>query len=523
MIIKNTKFLLLIIIPIFIYSCKKDELSSWNSNWVVPIANTNIGIENLLPDSLFYHNAEGNTHLSYIGELNALNTSDLIKIPDTSIINKLSIPFGSFAVNPGTSIYTESKAIRFGSNSQITYAIIHKGKLKYKIKNYTTGIIDFKYRINEAKKNGIPLEINKSVSKRINNQPGIIEGDLNLSGYELYLRGPGGQFVNTLFSLTQATSSLSNPIINITPTDSIVLEFSFEQLSPWYARGNFAPLDFELNGTSDFNLYNVFNGGNISIADAKIALTIENGIGADISAKINQLLAQKGSTQTQLQHQVIGTNLNFTRAIETPYTPTKKEFILNAGNSNIVDFINIMPDKLYYSLSGKLNPLGNISGFNDFIYADKLIKAYLNIDIPMTLSATDILLADTSSFKSPISETQFDRIKKLMLTIHAENLIPSTCKLKLDFLDENKVSLFSIIPDKQIESSQNVNNVNTQKYSAVDFELPATEYDNFLTAKYLVWSVLVNTQNQPEKITWHQSYKMKINLTGKATYEMQLK
>jgi len=150
--IKNLLFLFCF--ALLFVACKKEEdKSNWLTNWVFPVAHTTIGIHSLVPDSLRTVNSDGSVNLSYVTNLNTINTNDLIVIPDTTILNRISIPFGSFLVNPGADVFQKTEVINFNSTSRLTRAILKSGKLIYSIKNYTNGVLDINYLVPDAKLN----------------------------------------------------------------------------------------------------------------------------------------------------------------------------------------------------------------------------------------------------------------------------------------------------------------------------------------------------------------------------------
>jgi hypothetical protein len=527
----NTKttnyFLFFVSIALIIQGCKKDkDKSNWLTNWVFPIAQTTIGINSLVPDSLRTVNDDGSVNLSYVTNLNTINTNDLIVIPDTTILNRISIPFGSFLVNPGADVFQKTEVINFNSSSRLTRAILKSGKLIYTIKNYTNGILDINYIVPDAKLNEVGINLNKTIPKKEANVPGISSGEIDLSGYSLKLTGLSNLLTNQITSYITAKLSSNSPATTITMADSLVLSFTFSKLVPTYARGNFAPQIFNAEGETDVNIFEPLQGGNFDFDKLSLSLVLENGIGADVKAKLDNFKVSNSQTNQSLNlnHSLVGANLNLARATENPYTPTRKYFILDETNSNALDFLDVKPNKISYTIQGELNPLGNISNLNDFVYSDKLIKALIDLKIPLNFSAEKITLSDTTSFSWPIDEKREPYINKIKIKMLAKNQIPLGCRISLLFLDENKklikekLSNGDILAAEQVQGSSQTISATSTIITTISKE----EYPELKKTKFIAWKTEFNTYNLPQKNTWYSNYTLKINTLGTFEYRMHL-
>ena len=523
--IKNLLFLFCF--ALLFVACKKEEdKSNWLTNWVFPVAHTTIGIHSLVPDSLRTVNSDGSVNLSYVTNLNTINTNDLIVIPDTTILNRISIPFGSFLVNPGADVFQKTEVINFNSTSRLTRAILKSGKLIYSIKNYTNGVLDINYLVPDAKLNEIGLNLNKSIPKKEGSIPGISTGEIDLSGYSLKLTGLSNLLTNQITSYVTAKLSSNSLATTITMADSLVLSFTFSKLVPSYARGNFAPQSFDVNGETDVTIFGPLLDGNFDFDKLSLSLVLENGIGADVKAKLENFKVSNTQTNQSLNlnHTIVGANLNMTRAIENPYLPTRKYFLLDETNSNVLDFLELKPNKISYSIQGELNPLGNISNLNDFVYSNKLLKAFIDLKIPLNFSAENIVFSDTATFSWPIEEKREPNINKIKLKMLAQNQIPLGCKISLLFLDENKILIKEKLSNGDILPA--IQELGSSLTTMVKSEIITTftkeEFIELKKTKFIAWKTEFNTYNLPQKNTWYSNYILKINTSGSFEYRMHL-
>lgn len=75
-----------------IAACKKERKTSWDTELLVPIANTNLNLKNLVKDSTIKTNSDNSLTLSFSSTLYEFNLADqLINIPDTSIGQKFNL------------------------------------------------------------------------------------------------------------------------------------------------------------------------------------------------------------------------------------------------------------------------------------------------------------------------------------------------------------------------------------------------------------------------------------------------
>ena len=97
---------------------------------------------------------------------------------------------------------------------------------------------------------------------------------------------------------------------------------------------------------------------------ARLRLDVINSIGADASAMIRNLNATNNQTSSAIALSapgILNTRLNINRASESgnasdPVRPTTLSLSLDRSNSNLVDLLENIPDRLDYNLDLSLNP-----------------------------------------------------------------------------------------------------------------------------------------------------------------------
>jgi len=118
--IKNFNSVCLIALVILsVGSCKKNQSSGWNTQLLIPIATTNLSLQNLVTDSTLKANADSSLTLSYQSTLYNFNLADqIVQIPDTSIgqkfnLDSLSLP--NLHLNFTSSLGSIAQGLSIGS------------------------------------------------------------------------------------------------------------------------------------------------------------------------------------------------------------------------------------------------------------------------------------------------------------------------------------------------------------------------------------------------------------------------
>jgi len=85
-------FVLFIITAFLLTSCKKEARTTWDTELLVPIANTNLSLKNLVKDSSLITNSDNSLTLAFKSGLFQFSLADrLITIPDTSLGQRFTL------------------------------------------------------------------------------------------------------------------------------------------------------------------------------------------------------------------------------------------------------------------------------------------------------------------------------------------------------------------------------------------------------------------------------------------------
>jgi hypothetical protein len=511
--------------------CRKEfGKPSWDADFLSPVINGTLTINNILQGSTLQANADSSLKIVYENELYKLAIDSLFTIPDTVLHQKFNIPI-PYTFMPGQQVINNNVSeTTYGLQGvQLRKVILKKGFVNYTIKSLVREVTNFTYSIPSATLNGVPFSINVNVPAANNNGPGIFNATYDMAGYAFDLTGLNHNRINTIATTLSVAISAQGQQVLVNPTDSIVVDNTFSDILPYYAKGYFGQTTLNVGPEeTNFDVFKRIVDGTLALEDVDINFSLENFIGMDARAFIYSLKSintRTGNTIT-LSNSLIGSTININRATDNngTVTPTLLNFPLNPSNSNIKQMIENLPDKLGYEMKFITNPLGNISGSNDFVYADKLINAKLKMEIPLSLVANNLTLVDTLNL-SIAQDNVSSSLNSGTLTLYANNGFPFDAAIQLYLLNENgtvKDSIFGYANTID-EAPVNANLRATQKkLTKLVIPFSQAKKDVLFNTKRIALKVKFNTAAKPNYIKIYSDYGIEIKLIANFNYTVNI-
>ncbi len=424
-------------------ACKRDGTPSWDVGVVVPLAHASLSINNLIGDSLSSSNADGSIKLVYSSKIAGLSMDTLFNIPDTTVSNIFAPPI-TLNITAGSPITpTTPNQTTFGaSGAQIVYGILTHGQMFLHLQNDIRRRVIVRYQIPCASLNSIPFDMSYTIPAAADSlHAEFMDVTIDLSGYSIDFTGANHDRVNTLTTTFTARIDPTDNDATIYTSDTVGVNNTMKGIKPYYIRGYFGNETTQIGpDETDFPIFKKVIAGSLGLDSLKMSLSIDNYIGMDSRLTINSIWSRNTRTNhsVYLNNSVMGMPINVNRAQYTnswlPVVPSSYNFVFDNSNSNAKALVENLPDKLGYDFTLITNPLGNVSGNNDFLFANYTIDSKLNIEMPLNLFAdqlvtSDTVLPDFSSFKNR------DKILKGTLTLFAENSFPFEADMNLYFID----------------------------------------------------------------------------------------
>lgn len=398
-------FLLLLILGFS--ACRRDAATSWDIDAKVPFLKGSIGWDAVSNDSLFEADSDGLLHLIYADRFKALDLDTLVALPDTAIATTFEPPFsgGPFNVPPGAEIITNNDNINMNLEQvQLKEVRIESGTLTYRLRSYVDGALQVDYSLP-----GVILPAGSNLDLSIESQAGSDEApwefsnEIDMAGAVIWLGGNSGTSVNRIETALTVSASANNLApVPVMGDDSVTIQLSFSNLRVGYARGFFGQMDANIEEVIDLAALTGISG-QLNLDALELKIELNNKVGADVQIVLDEVTATTPQGLEQdLLHSIMHQTVNITRATDAAggVIAQSYEVTLNQDNSNIIDLFSTIPEALRVAGDVRLNPLGDLSGGNDFIYTADAFEAQFALDVPLCLSTGGLYLTDTLDFQA---------------------------------------------------------------------------------------------------------------------------
>ncbi|MGB0390553.1 MAG: hypothetical protein ACPGD5_03225 [Salibacteraceae bacterium] len=529
------KIFTLIAITALLFSCR-EQGKGWTVDALVPLVDSRIDLQNIFEDSIITPGKNGVLNLVYNTKAFDFKLQDY-STKDTILENKWSTPI-EIQWNKRIPLVADTNKTNLDiSDVGLTEAIIGSGSIKIDIESLIREEITISYVIPSAFKNGVPLKITRTLpaSGGIGN-PTLASETIKLDGYTINLQGQNKNEYNTFIYYLEV--EFTNPTTPDTiyvykPTDEILITQTVSEIKPIYGKGVFYTQSVSVDNNDDdtLDIFDPIIAGNLRLEEASLSLDLVNYIGSDIQGNISQVQSiNTGSNDSiSITGPILGKTINITRAGTNnnigfpPVNPSYYSLVVNQNNSNINELIEILPDLFKYTVDFTINPQGNSSGSNDYFYTEHGIEGYLNVEIPMSITADNLTLVDTTEFTSD-EEEELKNVIGGNINIHVENWYPFKTDIQITLLDIHGSELIDMfienseIAAAQVESDGQVKTpVKSILYAPVDQD-KLTEY---YKAEKAIIKLKFNTEGEDFKKIY-SNYFCGVKLVGDINYNLVL-
>lgn len=403
---------------------------------------------------------------------------------------------------------------------------IASGTSRIRLSSTLEDSVRFVYKLLTATLNGAPFERYLILPPAPKGGSSHYTETASLKGYHFDFSGDMNDSFNVSYNQIIASIDSTGVMKSFSKQDSIFIELSFENLKPEYARGylNDTTLGTGLTETP-IEIFERIHAGNLQLDNARLGLQVDNKVGVDFTLFINEISSvnNRVNKSVQLNSSKINSGILIPRAKDAggqlPIVPGLVNVILDGGNSNITEFISNLPDKMNYDIELRVNPMGNTSLWNDFIYDQNFLQLDLDLDIPVHISTSGLLLSDTVSFS--LGGSDYDEIQEGVLHAFFKNDFPFETTLQIYLLSGDGTvsdSLFS--GHKFIASAQKIpGEIFTKSVETrIDIPVDRSKIDRLLNAKAIVVNAVFDTKPEGELVKIYEQYYLEFQLTADFIY-----
>ena len=470
------------------------------------------------------------------GNINA-NIDDMdigsgVIVVDTSDALLLTLKVQNIAVTEATAIFPAQDVVNETTdveltglnNVRLTSTIIRQGTVRADVYSTADDTVRFTYEIPAAtNENGI-FQFEAVVPPAPVNGTSYAQFNSDFSGYLLDLTGQDGTKYNTFYNTLIGKINYTGKLVTLSLNDSLDITLTLLDAKPSYVKGYLGQDTISVGpGLADFGAFKNVSASSLQFESAKMDIVFENGLGIPAKAVLNELTAYNSMTGESVA--LSGTPINKEYPIEPAFEsggrviPVHSHIDLSTG-SNVTNLLNILPDKITYKGLFDSNPKVSLppydTTYTDFAYAGTDMKAYLDIEIPLTLIASNLVLTDTSDFD--INTLQTGGFQDGKFTLLVSNGFPMDVKIDMRFLDKNGQPLDSIITTSPILAApidNTTGKVIEPKASVIPFTLSAAQANTLIQqGAKLVCTARFDTKPANQKITIYDNYAIEYKLVG---------
>ena len=517
---QSSLYLIVLTATILFASCRKERKElQWSTDWSAPLAHGSFGVEDITGDTLLMTETDSSLSLHLDTDIFTFDINELAGIDDLFFQDTFALPFSIPVDIPQGQEFVNQPELTVLDldGAEITDIYIKSAQIAYQLKSTIAGEVIYTYSIPKAlDENGIPFSREIVVPASSGTNPAVITGTFNLGAYHFDLSGVNGNSFNEIETVIACEVSAQNAAaVNVSSLDTLIIQNEIKDFEITGAIGYFGSLDYSTGPMlEDIDAFNGITNGNFNLRDAEVLISIVNGAGIDGSIKINEFAGVKNNADLSMAHSLIGQNHTLNRAVKQGdvITPHITSFDLNSGNSNIVALLEYLPDALKYDMDFELNPLGNMSGYNDFYFTREPIRIRMEADIPLAWNINNLTFVDTLDLLLQDSSV----LNHAKLDLEVLNGFPIDMEIDLALLDQNNaVAEHIVIPGEIPSGSLDVNDsVIAPTRSNHEIELTSRELYLLRNIGKVKLSVYFNTPDGSSFPNLYQHYQFDYNLTG---------
>ncbi|MCQ2287275.1 MAG: hypothetical protein MJZ76_10470, partial [Bacteroidales bacterium] len=513
-----TTFYILITLLLF-SSCKREPLS-WDIDMGLPICKAELSIADILPDSIVSLSPDQNLSIVLDKEIFSISTNSIAEFPDSLFEFALDVPTNT-SLAPGALFFHKNEVQKLPINpAQLTFAKIFSGNLTVQVINPFDKPIEITYKIPAATLSGT------SFSQTIVVPAGMHSGTtftkhLDMSGYCIDLKGNEGNNYNRFTTILNAKIQNQGTDSAISIGNKLYINIRFNDVKLDYVKGYFGQLTEHYGPQNlDIDIFKTITNGTLDLKQCNAKILIENGLGADAQLTLKQLKAKNTqlATEVSLQSLVIGKSHNVTRATEIGQTVIPSQTTIDLSNSNLKDLLSIFPDQLEYAAQLSLNPMGNISSGNDFVYRNHPFVAKLHLDMPLAFAANDLTLQKDIEYHLGQS---LQNVQSGTLHLISDNYYPFSTKVSLQIVNDMGDVIIDLTPEPFIlhPGTNGTDGTTIPYHSTISIKLNEKEATCLKDNTHIRITAVFNTPDNGQ-VQINAEHKLNIKLTSEFNYKI---
>ena len=387
--------LLILLLAVLAFGCRR-EPTTWTVDVALPLIDDGwswVDVIEASSENGSIDVEEGTPAvLRFEGPVADWEIPSLTELPDTIVAQELTPDFtgGPFPVPPGTVLLDSEEDIVFqGIDQQFSGLVLSGGRIDYLAESSTNGFVELQYAFPSVTIGGEAVELKVVLPPSDGVAFQTESGTIDLAGAIIDLTGVSGNEINRIASqLVIGTPADITDTAQVYGTDSIRVSMHFQNMLVEQVAGYFGQetVAFDVNQT----IYQPeeFPGGFLQIEPTRAKLQFRNTIAADLRLQLDALSVEG----IAVSHPVLGIPQQIARADWSggEVEPTVWEIDLLETAPSMFDLLGYLPEAVAASGEALLNPLGDVSGGQDFLDARQPPQLYLDFEWPLEGAVEDL-------------------------------------------------------------------------------------------------------------------------------------
>ncbi len=416
--------------------------------------------------------------------------------------------------------------------AELTQVYVKSGSILMKVESTIEEAIVLDYTIPNSSRwdaPGIPIKKQWVIPAAPKGDKVYLEERFPIDSFNIFLWGKFNNSApdfNHIYNELTASIQYSGIERTLSLDDKISIEFGLIDVKPDLIIGDPGPHSFSLKDTLSLKAFDNLSG-KISLDDAKISLDFYNSFGIQARIIVNELISENTNNGSRIRLSPMGelsSPLLLEKANNPPLIPFEKTVELDKSNSNVKQFLENMPNKLYPDLDVIIRPNGTINR-NDFAFAQSKVSVNFKIEAPLTIGLDSFTLTTTENF-TLLGDNETQNIKEGKLILKVKNSFPFQGDLRLEFVDGQGEVLFAKLPDagsrmEAAEVDANTGKTVGQAESEVALSISRSEFQLLKSAEQVEVRVTLNTKDV-NRFKMYSDYGVEVQLITDFIYENKL-
>ena len=442
-------------------------------------------------------------------------------------------PKSATAIFPAQNLIDKKDEIEYYfGGAEFTQVKLKSGFIKLKVESTVEEAIVLDYSLPNSFKNGepgTPLSKTWTVPPAKKGEKIFVEEMFPIGGYTIYFWGKSNlenPTFNHVYTELIARIEYSGILRTLSLEDKIRVELGLVDLIPELIIGDPGRHELSSNDTVGLKLFDNISGA-LSLEDAKMNLNFYNSFGIETLLDVKEIKGQNtrnGKSLKLISSELLNPILLKKAVNNPPLVAYEYDVVLDKSNSNLKQFLELMPNKLMPEIEAVVRPNGTINQ-NDFAFDVSELLVNIRFETPLKFGLDNLTVAVNESVAF-FSDEKVDNIKGGQLVLKLINDFPISGRIKMVFKDEIGEQLFELFSGDNYEMTAAEVDPQTNKTKApIESELIATITKNqakqLSQIKSVDLEVYLNTEDAKRHLMF-SDYTINAKLISDFIYENNL-